>query len=147
MSNIVCVGDGGMEIQTELGVVRGVHFRRRDGKRIGFVGSGGTDVEVSLVAQGTGPQAPEAEVVVMARRHDGSGQAGIVCVTEERAVLVQGERLALEGSTFIDLGEMVTEPMAPVASCARLFVRRCADGRLQLCVAFPRVPAVVLASE
>lgn len=147
MSNIVCVGDGGLEVQTEIGVVRGVHFRRRDGKRVGFVAGGGSDAEVSVVAQGTAPDESDAHVAVTARRHDGSAQTGILCVTEDQSVIVQGLRLAFDGGGVIELGEVVESKSAGSVAGARLFVRRSEEGRLQLCVGFPTVPAVVLASE
>jgi hypothetical protein len=145
VSNIICVGDGGLEVQTEIGVVRGVHFRRRDGRRVGFVAGGGSDAEVAVVAQGAGSEDPDAHVALTARRHDGSAQTGILCVTEDQSVIVQGLRLAFDGGGVIDLGEVV-EPAGP-ENGVRLFVRRSAKGRLQLCVAFPSVPAIVLASE
>jgi hypothetical protein len=112
---------------------------------VGFVAGGGSDAEVSVVAQGTAPEESDAHVALTARRHDGSAQTGILCVTEDQSVIVQGLRLAFDGGGVIELGE-VTEPAGP-EDRARLFVRRDAKGRLQLCVAFPRVPVIVLASE
>lgn len=100
---------------------------------------------MAVVAQGAGSEDPDAHVALTARRHDGSAQTGILCVTEDQSVIVQGLRLAFDGGGVIELGE-VAEPAGPVTG-VRLFVRRDAKGRLQLCVAFPNVPVVVLASE
>ena len=75
MSNIVCVGDGGLEVQTEIGVVRGVHFRRRAGKRVGFVAGGGTGAGVSLVAPGPAPGEPDDTIAGAAPPANGKGRA------------------------------------------------------------------------